>query len=153
MYGFWATLVVLGVLAIWAYGFNSKLSQETKRESQADLANQKIISTFFDYDNSRARYENIKPLATENGYKSLFPSGYELPSEDSQKFVSNISDLTQYKNKKSKKQIVFLSEFLNTTEFNEIKNTESMIVRTSLVLVDGKWMLDDLELVAQPSIE
>lgn len=149
----WTVILILGIIGFSVYASNTNLKKEVTKEEQSIVANDTFLNAFFTYEKTRARYENIKPLTTEEGYLSVFPSGLDLPDPDAPSVQSLMTDLTQYQNRVNKNEMSFLSEFAVTTEYNKVKNTESYIVRTNLLFVDGKWKINDLQIVSQPSIE
>lgn len=111
--------------------------------------NRKFLEKFFTYQTTAERYEKIKPLMTDQGFKATHPSGTELPdSEESVK--SSMVELKPYEYQSSKTEAEFLNEFKLSTEFNSVTNTETVIVKTSLIHVEGqRWLVDDVEFIGQ----
>ncbi|NPC90884.1 hypothetical protein HOO54_01015 [Bacillus sp. WMMC1349] len=50
-------------------------------QSKAAELNHEFINRFFTYKNTKQRYEDIKPLMTEKGYQSTYPSGSSIPKK------------------------------------------------------------------------
>jgi len=111
--------------------------------------NREFLERFFTYQTTKERYKKIKPFMTDQGYKATHPSGTNLPdSEESVK--SSIVGLKPFEYQSSKTEAEFFNEFKLTTEFNNVANTETVIVKTSLVYVKGQgWKINDVEYIGQ----
>lgn len=111
--------------------------------------NQKFLEKFFTYQTTAERYEEIKPLMTDQGFKATHPSGTELP-KSKQSVRSSMVGLKPFEYQSSKTEAEFLNEFELTTEFNDVSNTETVIVKTSLIYIKEQgWKIDDVEFVGQ----
>ncbi|MBT2739046.1 hypothetical protein [Bacillus sp. ISL-7] len=111
--------------------------------------NRKFLTTFFTYQTTAERYKNIKPFMTDQGYKATQPSGTELPNSD-QSVQSSMVGLKPFEYQSSKTESEFFNEFNLSTEFNGVSNTETVIVKTSLIYVKKQgWKIDDVEFVGQ----
>ena len=111
--------------------------------------NREFLERFFTYKTTKERYQKIKPFMTDQGYKATHPSGTKLPdSEESVK--SSMVGLKPFEYQSSKTEAEFFNEFKLTTEFNNVANTETVIVKTLLVYVKGQgWKINDVEFVGQ----
>lgn len=116
--------------------------------SDVEQVNMGFLEKFFTYNSTKERYEGIKPLMTEEGYRSTFPSGSEVPETD-QSVKSTLSELRQYLLQTSKTEAVFLNEFNVTTQFNGVENLQTIIVRTILSWNDGSWLITEVEFIGQ----
>jgi uncharacterized protein len=111
--------------------------------------NRKFLTNFFTYQRTAERYKNIKPFMTDQGYKATYPSGMELPNSD-QSVQSSMVGLKPFEYQSSKTEAEFFNEFKLSTEFNNVTNTETVIVKTSLIYVKEQgWKIDDVEFVGQ----
>jgi hypothetical protein len=111
--------------------------------------NRKFLKSFFTYQTTAERYEKIKPFMTDRGYKATHPSGTNLPDTD-QSVKSSMVGLKPFEYQTSKTQAEFFNEFKLNTEFNDVTNTETVIVKTSLIYVKKKgWKVDDVEFIGQ----
>ena len=111
--------------------------------------NREFLKRFFTYQTTKERYKKIKPFMTDQGYKATHPSGSNLP--DSEETVkSSMVGLKPIEYQSSKTEAEFFNEFKLTTEFNNVANTETVIVKTSLVYVKGQgWKINDVEYIGQ----
>lgn len=111
--------------------------------------NREFLERFFTYQTTAERYEKIKPFMTDQGYKATHPSGTEL--QDSEQSVkSSMVGLKPFEYQSSKTEAEFFNEFKLTTEFNNVANTETIIVKTSLIYVKDKgWKIDDVEYMGE----
>ncbi|MGG1400257.1 hypothetical protein ABE288_20905 [Bacillus salipaludis] len=111
--------------------------------------NRKFLEKFFTYQKTAERYEEIKPLMTDQGFKATHPSGTELP-KSKQSVRSSMVGLKPFEYQSSKTEAEFFNEFKLTTEFNDVSNTETVIVKTSLFyLKEQGWKVDDVEFIGQ----
>jgi hypothetical protein len=111
--------------------------------------NGKFLEKFFTYQTTAERYEKIKPLMTDQGFKATHPSGTELP-KSKQSVKSLMVGLKPFEYQSSKSEAEFFNEFKLTTEFNNVSNTETVIVKTSLIYVKEQgWKINDVEFVGQ----
>ncbi|PGS49702.1 hypothetical protein [Bacillus sp. AFS041924] len=63
---------------------------------------------------------------------------------------SSLEGLKPFEYKSSKTEAEFFNEFKLSTEFNNGSNTETVIVKTSLIYVKNQgWKIDDVEYVGQ----
>jgi uncharacterized protein len=160
MIGFIATVIVI----MYVYSLRIQLqevraNQSNYEEEIASLSsientdalkvNREFLKNFFTYQTTAERYQNIKPFMTDQGYKATHPSGTELPdSEESVK--SSMVSLKPFEYQSSKTEAEFFNEFKLSTEFNNVTNTETVIVKTSLIHVGGQgWKVDDVEFIGQ----
>ncbi|NPC90830.1 hypothetical protein HOO54_00730 [Bacillus sp. WMMC1349] len=67
--------------------------------------------------NTKQRYEDIKPLMTEKGYQSTYPSGSSIPKKGSD-VSSSISGLRSYEYQSDKQEASFMNEFTVRTSYN-----------------------------------
>jgi hypothetical protein len=115
--------------------------------SQAEQVNKKFLKSFFTYNNPSERYENIKPLMTEAGFKATHPSGNGIP-QSKENISSSISNIKLFKHEVSKTEIEFLNEFKVSTNYNSVGSTERMVIKTELVYVEGVgWKIKDTYVV------
>ncbi len=111
--------------------------------------NREFLERFFTYQTTAERYEKIKPFMTDQGYKATHPSGTELPDSE-QSVKSSMVGLKPFEYQSSKTEAEFFNEFKLTTEFNNVANTETIIVKTSLIYVKDKgWKIDDVEYMGE----
>ncbi|MBT2688360.1 hypothetical protein J7I93_09215 [Bacillus sp. ISL-47] len=119
------------------------------QNTDALKANQEFLKKFFNYQTTAERYQNIKSFMTDHGYKSTHPSGTELPDSE-QSVKSSITGLKPFEYQSSKTEAEFFNEFKLSTEYNDIANTETVIVKTSLIyVIDQGWKVDDVEFIGQ----
>ena len=86
---------------------------------------------------------------TDQGYKATHPSGTDLPNSE-QSVKSSMVGLKPFEYQDSKTEAEFFNEFKLTTEFNGVANTETVIVKTSLIYVrEQEWKINDVEFVGQ----
>jgi hypothetical protein len=86
---------------------------------------------------------------TDQGYKATHPSGTELPNSE-QSVKSSMVGLKPFEYQSSKTEAEFFNEFKLTTEFKNVANTKTVIVKTSLIYVKNQgWKIDDIEFVGQ----
>jgi uncharacterized protein len=86
---------------------------------------------------------------TDQGYKATHPSGTELPNSE-QSVKSSRVGLKPFEYQSSKTEAEFFNEFKLTTEFKNVANTKTVIVKTSLIYVKNQgWKIDDIEFVGQ----
>ncbi|WP_137791933.1 hypothetical protein [Bacillus sp. E(2018)] len=154
-----ASFVGMVLVILYVFSLRSQLSevranQENYKQqieavshiepSQAEQINRKFLKSFFTYDNPSERYQNIKPLMTESGFKATHPSGNKIP-QTKENVSSSISNIKLFKYQVSKSEIEFLNEFKVTTDYNGVGSTEKMVVKTELVYVEGVgWRVDDI---------
>jgi hypothetical protein len=111
--------------------------------------NREFLKNFFTYQTTAERYKNIKPFMTVQGYKATHPSGTELPNSE-QSVKSSMVGLKPFEYQSSKTEAQFFNEFKLSTEFNDVSNMETVIVKTSLIYVkDQGWKVDDVEFIGQ----
>ncbi|MBT2729617.1 hypothetical protein J7E63_22290 [Bacillus sp. ISL-75] len=160
MLGFIAAVVFI----VYAFSLRTQLqevraNQRNYEEKIASLSsiqntetlevNRKFLTNFFTYKTTAERYKNIKPFMTDQGYKATHPSGIELPNSD-QSVQSSMVGLKPFEYQSSKTEAEFFNEFKLSTEFNNVTNTETVIVKTSLIYVKEQgWKIDDVEFVGQ----
>jgi Tfp pilus assembly protein PilV len=160
MIGFIAAVVVI----VYVFSLQTQLqevraNQSNYEEKIASLssiqntealeANREFLKNFFTYQTTAERYKNIKPLMTDQGYKATHPSGTKLPDSD-QSVKSSMVGLKPFEYQSSKTEAEFFNEFKLSTEFNDVTNTETVIVKTSLIYVKEQgWKIDDVEFVGQ----
>lgn len=119
------------------------------QNSDALKINREFLTSFFTYQMTAERYKNIKPFMTDQGYNATHPSGTELPNSE-QSVKSSMVGLKPFEHQSSKTEAEFFNEFKLTTEFNGVANTETVIVKTSLIYVKEQgWKVDDVEFVGQ----
>ncbi|MCA0174615.1 hypothetical protein [Bacillus sp. RAR_GA_16] len=124
-------------------------SLSSVESSDALEVNQEFLNHFFTYETPNDRYKNIQTYMTDQGFQATHPSGTELPKSE-ESVTSTMSGLKAYEFDFSKTEAAFLNEFQLSTDFNDVTNTETVIVKTSLVYVKEQgWKVDDVEFVGQ----
>lgn len=124
-------------------------SLSTVKKSDALEVNQEFLNHFFTYETTSDRYKNIETYMTDQGFQATHPSGTELPKTE-ESVISTMSGLKAYEFDTSKTEVAFLNEFQLSTDFNDVTNTETIIVKTSLVYVKEQgWKVDDVDFVGQ----
>ncbi|PET74954.1 hypothetical protein CN514_05005 [Bacillus sp. AFS001701] len=119
------------------------------QNSDSLVVNQAFLKYFFTYETTAERYQNIKPFMTDQGYKATYPSGLKVRNGD-QSVKSSLVGLKPFEYQSSKTEAEFFNEFKLSTEFNNVSNMETVIVKTSLIYVkDQGWKIDDVEFVGQ----
>jgi uncharacterized protein len=132
----------------------NQINYEEKIESLSSIqntealkVNREFLERFFTYQTTAERYKNIKPFMTDQGYKATHPSGTELPNSE-QSVNSSMVGLKPFEYQSSKTEAEFFNEFKLTTEFNNVANTETVIIKTALIYVkDQGWRVDDVEFI------
>jgi hypothetical protein len=150
-YAVWGVILVLGIVGIIAFFSNSSLKEEKEKELAGLELNTQFVDKFFNYTSTRQRYDNVKPLMTEQGYRATYPSGFELPADSSVKsLVSNLKSYVQKAPAVKENQMEILNEFVVTTEFNEIRSSKEVIMRTELLYDESAgWKVNDIEMIIQ----
>lgn len=152
-YAVWFVILILGIVGIVSYFSNSDsiLEKQLEQEQAGLVVNTQFVDKFFNYTSSRQRYENVKPLMTEQGYRSTYPSGMELPADSSvQSRVTGLKVYVQRAPEIPEDQMLILNEFVATTEFNEIRSSKEVIMKTLLVYIDTiGWKVNDIEMIIQ----
>ncbi|MCM3413227.1 hypothetical protein [Metabacillus litoralis] len=154
-----AVIVILYVFSLRTQLQEVRANQSNYEEKIASLSsiqytdalmvNQEFLENFFTYQRTAERYQNIKPFMTDQGYKATHPSGTELPNSK-QSVKSSMVGLKPFEYQSSKTEAEFFNEFKLSTEFNDVSNTETVIVKTSLIHVKEQgWKVDDVEFVGQ----
>lgn len=111
--------------------------------------NREFLESFFTYQTTAERFKKIEPFMTDQGYKATHPSGTELPDSE-ESIQSSMVGLKPFEYQSSKTEAEFFNEFKLTTEFNNVANTEMVIVKTSLIYVKGQgWKIDDVEYIGE----
>jgi hypothetical protein len=150
-------LVILYVFSLRSQLSEVRANQENYKQqieavshiqpTQAEKVNRKFLKSFFTFDNPSERYENIKPLMTESGYKATHPSGNAIP-QSKEDVSSSISNIKPFKHEVSETEIQFLNEFKVTTDYNGVGSTEIMVIKTELIHVEGVgWKIEDIYVV------
>lgn len=125
-----------------------KSLSEVKNTDALEL-NRQFLEKFFTYETTAKRYEGIKSLMTDRGYQATHPSGVELPHSD-QSVQSSMTGLKPFEYQHTKTEAEFINEFKLTTEFNNVSNTETVIVKTTLIYVKEQgWKVDDVEFIGK----
>lgn len=133
----------------------SNLSIKTRVEDQSAIsdslkANEGFLESFFTYKSTKEKYEVIKPLMTEVGYRSTLPSGMDIPDDSGEFSVSSkMSGLKEYQFKKNDARLEILNELTISTLFNKIETTETVVVKTILVNKNHKWLVDEIIMVGE----
>jgi hypothetical protein len=111
--------------------------------------NREFLERFFTYQTTKERYKKIKPFMTDQGYKATHPSGTN-PPDSKESVKSSMVGLKPFEYQSSKTEAEFFNEFKLTTEYNNVANTETVIVKTSLIYVKNQgWKINDVEFVGQ----
>lgn len=156
--------IISVVVVMYVFSLRSQLqevraNQDNYEEKIASLysiqktdaleVNRKFLNSFFTYQTTAERYEKIKPLMTNQGYKATHPSGTELPNSE-QSVESSMTGLKPFEYQSSKTEAEFFNEFKLSTEFNDVTNTETVIVKTSLIyVIEQGWKINDVEFIGQ----
>jgi Tfp pilus assembly protein PilV len=154
-----AVIVIMYVFSLRIQLQEVRANQSNYEEKIASLSsiqntdalkvNREFLKNFFTYQTTAERYKNIKPFMTVQGYNATHPSGTELPNSE-QSVKSSMVGLKPFEYQSSKTEAEFFNEFKLSTEFNDVSNTETVIVKTSLIYVKDKgWKVDDVEFVGQ----
>ncbi|MDM5196569.1 hypothetical protein QUF79_00465 [Fictibacillus enclensis] len=119
------------------------------QQTEALTKNQAFLETFFTYETTAERCQKIRPLMTDRGFKATHPSGTK-PPESKQSVKSTMVGLEPFEHQPSKTEAEFFNEFKLSTEYNNVSNTETVIVKTSLIYVKEQgWKIDDVEYVGE----
>jgi hypothetical protein len=154
-----AVLVVVYVFSLQAQLREVRANQRNYEEQMASLSsvkntdalevNRDFLEHFFTYQTTAERYTNVESYMTDQGFQSTHPSGTELPKSE-ESVTSTMVGLKPYEYQSSKTEASFFNEFQLSTDFNDVTNTETVIVKTSLVYVKKQgWKVDDVEFVGQ----
>lgn len=145
-----AVIIVLGIYTLNLRAeleLGSGVQAKSEALSNAEKSNSEFIKSFFNYRSTKERYESIKELTTEHGYRSTFPSGMTLPKDIS--VESSSSKVKAYQGNIEENQIEYYNEFELTTKFQGISSTELMLVKTVLKNEESRgWKIDDVQIVA-----
>jgi uncharacterized protein len=154
-----AVLVIMYVFSLRTQLQEVRANQSNYEEQIKELSsiqntdalkvNREFLESFFTYQTTTERYKNIKPFMTDQGYKATHPSGTGIPTSK-QSVTSSMVGLKPFEYQPSKTEAEFFNEFKLTTEFDNVANTETVIVKTSLIYVKEKeWKIDDVEFIGQ----
>ncbi|WP_145949560.1 hypothetical protein [Paenibacillus sp. Y412MC10] len=149
----WLYLVLAGltILNFVQMGHAHNLKEQIKEQRSTEEVtriNQKFIDTFFTYDSTKQRYENIKPLMTEQGYNATLPAGTEIPDDTSDlpSVSSRLTDLRPFIYSADKNKVEYLNEFNVITSYNKVDSTTGVIVHTVLTYSEKNgWLVDDVD--------
>ncbi|MEK5358172.1 hypothetical protein [Paenibacillus sp. FSL L8-0709] len=143
------SLILNVVVLINSSNINSKVNDQSA-VSASLKANSKFLESFFTYQTTKEKYEVIKPLMTDVGYRSTFPSGMEIPEDSAEYSVSSkMTSLKPFQFKENDMELEFLNELTVTTTFNQIETTETVVVKTVLVNKQDKWLVNDIIMIGE----
>ncbi|MEK4983612.1 hypothetical protein [Bacillus sp. FSL K6-6540] len=138
------------VLVIFAYDRSIKLQEARQLNKvlqdnhEVERVNEKFLKAFFNYHSTSERYDQVKDLMTEAGYRSTYPSGDELPPDT--QIESSLKDLRAYKYQVDDRQYEFLNEFVLSTVFNSLESERRYVFKTVLIRFQGDdWKVDHVE--------
>ncbi|MGN7397328.1 hypothetical protein [Peribacillus frigoritolerans] len=127
---------------------NQIQSLSSIKDTGALQINREFIESFFTYQTTAERYKKIE-LMSDQGFKSTHPSGMELPDSE-ESINSSMVGLKPFEYQSSKTEAEFFNYFKLTNEFNNVADTDTVIVKTSLIYVKEQgWKVDDVEFVGQ----
>ncbi|ULL18344.1 hypothetical protein DVH26_30100 [Paenibacillus sp. H1-7] len=141
----------------------SQLSELKKERDQAKaaLAGDGIptiagfAQAFFVFDQITDRYTKAKPLLTENGYKSLFPSGPadEIP-KSTLTISGTVSDVEPYFHRVDETHGTGMLVLKHHLTINNVVSTTITYVRLALVRSADKqaYLIDRVEIVHQQKL-
>lgn len=119
------------------------------QQTEALNTNREFLEAFFTYETTAERYQKIRPLMTDRGFKATHPSGTK-PPESKESVKSSLVGLKPFEYQSSKTEVEFFNEFKLSTEYNNVANTETVIVKTTLIYVKEQgWKIDDVEFVGE----
>lgn len=150
-YAVWVVILIVGIVGILSFFSNSDLQKKIKIEEAGLELNNQFVEKFFNYTSSRQRYDSVKSLMTEQGYRATYPSGMELPADSSvRSLVTNHQSFVQKEPSLNDNQMEYLNRFVVTTEFNGIQSSKEVIMRT-LLIKEGSvgWKVNDIEMIIQ----
>jgi hypothetical protein len=163
--GYWVIGVALACLLLFyinslkiqiretnvSQGHDEKEIQQlsTVQNSQALEANREFLEKFFTYKSTADRYKAIKPMMTDEGFKAAHPSGMVL-NHTKESVKSSMFGLKPFEYQATKREAEFFNEFKLTTDYQGVSNTDTNIVKTSLLYIDKEgWKVDDVQFVGQ----
>lgn len=141
----------------------SQLSELKKERDQAKAALSgdgiPVISgfaqAFFVFDQLSDRYSKAKPLLTENGYKSMFPSGPpdEIP-KSSLPISGTVSDVEPYFHRVDEMRGTGMLVLKHHLKINNVVSTTITYVRLALIRSSDKqaYLIDRVEIVHQQKL-
>lgn len=149
-YVVWAVILILGIVGISVFAANTNSKSAEKSEQAALQVNHQFVEKFFNYNSTGERYDGIKPFMTEQGYRSLFPSGIEMPKDSAVKsLTTNLKAFVKKDPKSDDGHIEILNDFTVSTEFGGIQSSKNVIMRTLLVKDVDTWKINDIEMIIQ----
>ncbi|RRJ54684.1 hypothetical protein EHV15_34365 [Paenibacillus oralis] len=144
-------ILILGVVSIGFYSYNSDIQKSKRDEQAALLVNNDFVNKFFTYNTTAERYRNVEPLMTEQGFRATHPSGEGIPMDSEIKSVA--TDIKTYVQKDpalKEDNVVMLNEFTVSTEYNQVQSSQMVIMRTILKKdASSHWKIDDIEMIIQ----
>ncbi|OBZ15934.1 hypothetical protein A8L34_28215 [Bacillus sp. FJAT-27264] len=115
-------------------------------ETKARVINREFNQKFFTFENSKERYDNVKSLMTEQGYKSTFPSGNEVPTQTIT-MKSKIDQYVVYENHVSAKTVEYINTFNWMLQVQDRSSDQKVLTKTTLIYKGNEWKVDDFEII------
>lgn len=146
-----AALLIVFLIQLFHVQHLKNKIEEQSIEVGLEKVNSKFISSFFTYESIKQRYEQIRPMMTERGFRSTMPSGIEIPTDpdDSPSVSSKISMFRPFTSEIEEEQAEILNEFNIITTFNNVESTTKVLVRTKLKYTkELGWKIDEAEFVS-----
>ncbi|CAG7643619.1 hypothetical protein ACFQI7_10145 [Paenibacillus allorhizosphaerae] len=140
-----------------------QITEVTKErdEAKAFLAGDGIptitgfAQAFFAFNRLSDRYSQAKSFLTENGYKSLFPSGPEgeIP-KDTVPISGAVSDVEPYFHRIDERRGTGMLVLKHQLKVNNVASTTLTYVKLSMIRADAKqaYLIDRVEIVQQQKL-
>lgn len=114
-----------------------------------------FAESFFVFNRLSDRYNQAKPFLTENGYKSLFPSGPEgeIP-KDTVPISGAVSDVEPYFHRIDERRGTGMLVLKHQLKVNGVASTTLTYVKLSMIRADDKqpYLIDRVEIVQQQKL-
>lgn len=146
------TLLMIVIVSIMIYITNLKkevaalnIQLHTIERTKPYQTNEDFLYSFFNYKNTKQRYEEAQKFMTETGFRSTHPSSIEIPESSEESVSSKVLNLRSFEHAEDKTSSKFYNEIEIQTTFNGESSSQKILVLTKLIFTNENWKVDNFE--------
>ncbi|MBC1565047.1 hypothetical protein [Listeria booriae] len=124
---------------------------ERKLRTEGVKENRDFFDAFLTYDSTKKRYEQVRGITTDKGFRASFPYESQLSDMDGG-ISSRLLSQENYIMEGTQQNVVFLNKMVVATTYNDVSSRSVIVMKTRLLKVSGRWVVNDVEFVSSAII-
>lgn len=125
---------------------------ERKLRTEGMKENRDFFDAFLTYDSTKKRYEQVRGVTTDKGFRASFPYESQLSDMDGG-ISSRLLSQENYILEGAGQEVICMNKLVVNTVYDDVSSKSIFVIKTRLLKVDGEFLVNDVEFISSNMVD